>query len=81
MYRVLKPFEFIEPTTLEEALEILSTNGAKAKVMAGGVGVAPAIANAIYDAIRVRMKDLPITPEKIVKALKTNESYCAHSEL
>ncbi|RLB00776.1 MAG: xanthine dehydrogenase family protein molybdopterin-binding subunit, partial [Deltaproteobacteria bacterium] len=31
---------------------------------------APAIANAIYDAIGVRIKDLPITPEKVLKALK-----------
>jgi 4-hydroxybenzoyl-CoA reductase subunit alpha len=34
------------------------------------VPTAPAIANAIYDAIGVRIKDLPITPEKILKALK-----------
>jgi CO/xanthine dehydrogenase Mo-binding subunit len=33
-------------------------------------GVAPAIANAIYDAIGVRIDDFPITPEKIIKALK-----------
>ena len=29
-----------------------------------------AIANAVYDAIGVRIKDLPITPEKILKALE-----------
>jgi len=34
------------------------------------VPTAPAIANAIYDAIGVRIKDLPITPEKILRALK-----------
>jgi CO/xanthine dehydrogenase Mo-binding subunit len=32
--------------------------------------VAPAIANAIYDAIGVRIFDLPLTPEKIFRALK-----------
>lgn len=32
--------------------------------------VAPAVANAVYDAIGVRITDLPITGEKIVKALK-----------
>jgi 4-hydroxybenzoyl-CoA reductase subunit alpha len=32
--------------------------------------VAPAIANAVYDAIGVRIKELPITPEKILQALK-----------
>ena len=30
---------------------------------------APAIANAIYNAIGVRIRDLPITPEKILRAL------------
>ena len=35
---------------------------------------APAIANAIYDAVGVRIKDLPITPEKILAALKEKES-------
>ena len=32
--------------------------------------VAPAIANAIYDAVGVRIKDLPITAEKVYRALK-----------
>jgi len=36
----------------------------------GVIPVAPAIANAIYDAIGVRIRDLPITPEKILTALK-----------
>jgi CO/xanthine dehydrogenase Mo-binding subunit len=31
---------------------------------------APAVGNAVYDAIGVRIKELPITPEKILKALK-----------
>lgn len=31
---------------------------------------APAIANAVYDAIGVRINDLPITPEKILAALR-----------
>ncbi len=34
------------------------------------MGIAPAIANAIYDAVGVRIRDLPITPEKIWRALK-----------
>jgi len=34
------------------------------------IATAPAIANAIYDAIGVRIYHLPITPEKILKALK-----------
>jgi CO/xanthine dehydrogenase Mo-binding subunit len=31
--------------------------------------IAPAIANAIYDAIGIRIKELPITPEKILRGL------------
>ena len=34
----------------------------------------PAIANAIYDAVGVRIKELPITPDKILQALKKIES-------
>ncbi len=33
----------------------------------------PALANALYDAIGVRIKDLPITPEKVLRALKEKE--------
>lgn len=43
--------------------------GAKGVGEAGMVGVAPAIGNAIYDAIGIRIFDLPITPEKILAAL------------
>jgi len=35
------------------------------------VPTAGAIANAVYDAVGVRITDLPITPEKVLKALKT----------
>jgi xanthine dehydrogenase molybdenum-binding subunit len=43
--------------------------GAKGVGEPGLVPTAPAIANAIMDAIGVRITDLPITPEKIVRAL------------
>src|SRR5207245_6232129 len=32
--------------------------------------VPPAIANAVYDAVGVRVDEVPITPEKVLKALK-----------
>ncbi len=57
-------------------LEFIETNdgfgpfGAKGVAEPGLVPTAPAIANAIYDAIGVRIRDLPITPEKILTALK-----------
>jgi len=44
--------------------------GAKGIGEPGCVPTAPAVANAVYDAIGVRIKDLPITPEKILAGLK-----------
>ncbi|MGA2318117.1 MAG: molybdopterin cofactor-binding domain-containing protein [Thermodesulfobacteriota bacterium] len=44
--------------------------GAKGIGEPGLVPTAPAIANAIYDAVGVRIKDLPITPEKVLAAMK-----------
>jgi CO/xanthine dehydrogenase Mo-binding subunit len=34
------------------------------------IATVPAITNAIYDAIGVRIKDLPVTPEKILEELE-----------
>ena len=49
--------------------------GAKGVGETGALTVAPAIANAIEDAVGVRIRDLPITPEKILRALtERNES-------
>ena len=48
--------------------------GAKGIGEPGCVPTAPAIANAIYDAVGVRIKDLPITPEKVLAALKKKNS-------
>jgi CO/xanthine dehydrogenase Mo-binding subunit len=36
--------------------------------------VAPAIANAVYDAVGVRIKDLPITAEKVFRALQDRDA-------
>ena len=47
--------------------------GSKGMAQTSIVTVAPAIGNAIYDAIGVRVKSLPITPEKILAALGTWE--------
>jgi putative selenate reductase molybdopterin-binding subunit len=44
--------------------------GAKGGGSFSGIAANPAIANAVYNAIGVRIKDLPITPEKILEALK-----------
>lgn len=34
------------------------------------IGVAPAILNAIYNAVGVKINEIPVTPEKLLKALK-----------
>jgi CO/xanthine dehydrogenase Mo-binding subunit len=47
--------------------------GAKGIAEAGLVPTGAAIANAIYDAVGVRIKSLPITPEKILAALKEKD--------
>lgn len=44
--------------------------GAKGIGEPGLVPTAPAIVNAVYDAVGVWIKDLPITPEKVLAALK-----------
>ncbi|MBN2032786.1 MAG: xanthine dehydrogenase family protein molybdopterin-binding subunit [Deltaproteobacteria bacterium] len=47
--------------------------GAKGIGEPGLVPTAPAIANAVYDAVGVRISDLPITPEKILSALRKKD--------
>ena len=47
--------------------------GAKGVGEPGLVPTAPAIANAVYDAVGVRIKSLPITPEKVLAALKAKK--------
>jgi len=59
----------IEPIVIETD-DQFGPFGAKGIGEPGLVPTAPAIANAIYDAIGVRIKDLPITPEKVLAALK-----------
>ena len=44
--------------------------GAKGLGEMVAVPTAPAIANAIFDAVGIRIKDLPITPDKLLRALK-----------
>ena len=71
--------KYILPTALDvpkvtskivEDPDPLSPLGAKGIGEPAMVPTSPAIMNAIYDAIGVRVKSLPATPEKILKALK-----------
>lgn len=54
MYRVLRPFEYFEPTTVAEVVDILSKHDGKAKVLAGGMDLVP----------KMRRRDL--SPEYII---------------
>jgi CO/xanthine dehydrogenase Mo-binding subunit len=47
--------------------------GAKGVGETGALTVSAAIANAIQDAIGVRIRDLPITPEKVLRALANRD--------
>jgi len=47
--------------------------GAKGVGEPAAAPTAPAIANAIFDAVGVRIKDLPITREKVLAALRAKE--------
>ena len=80
--QVMNPsfLEYGFPTFLEmpeiEALEVETDDpvgpfGAKEAGEGTQLAPAPAIVNAIYDAIGVDFMELPITPEKILEALKT----------
>jgi len=60
-------------STWVETIDPHSPFGAKGIGEAVLVPVPVAIANAVYDAVGVRIKNLPITPEKILNALKEQE--------
>lgn len=70
-YRILSPLDLPDiEVILVEKPDPKGPFGAKAVGESAVVAIAPAIANAIYDAVGVRIADLPVTPEKILKALK-----------
>lgn len=63
----------ITPIIVEEA-EPTGPFGAKGVGEPGLVATAPAIANAIYDAIGIRIKELPITNERLRQAILEREA-------
>ncbi len=71
-YKIPRTHEMDFPIDLEfiETNDSFGPFGAKGVAEPGLVPTAPAIANAIYNAIGVRIHDLPITPEKVLAALK-----------
>ncbi|MCC6465182.1 MAG: xanthine dehydrogenase family protein molybdopterin-binding subunit [Planctomycetes bacterium] len=80
--RILNPgfTDYKLPTAVEMGfpidVQLVQTNDPEGPFGAKGVGepglvpTAPAIANAVYDAVGVRIRELPITPEKVLKALQ-----------
>ena len=61
--------------TLVEDPETTAPYGAKGVGEPVTIPVAPAILNAIYDAIGVRIMNLPATPERIIKTMEDNKVY------
>jgi CO/xanthine dehydrogenase Mo-binding subunit len=74
--------EYLLPTAMdvpEVQTIVLESGDGVGPFGAKGVGepsvnsIAPAIANAVYDAVGVRIRDLPLTPEKVLRAIKQKE--------
>ena len=66
----------IPPAIENEAVDATQASGpfgAKGVGESGTFGVSPAIANAIEDAVGVRLTSLPITPETVYRALRMKE--------
>jgi xanthine dehydrogenase molybdopterin-binding subunit B len=79
VHKIPSLLEYKSPTTLEMCdvetflVEHPDRNGPfGAKEVGQGplLPVPPAVANAVYDAVGVRVDEVPITPEKVLKALK-----------
>jgi xanthine dehydrogenase molybdenum-binding subunit len=70
-YKILTAKDAIplQPVVIE-TLDEDGPYGAKGIGEPGCVPTAPAIANAIYDAVGVRIHDLPITPESVLAAIR-----------
>ncbi len=88
--RLMNPslLEYRIPSTLEtpeiesiivESMDPEGPFGAKEAGEGSLAATIPAIANAIYDAVGVRIRTLPITPEKIVAALREKHKPSGNS--
>jgi CO/xanthine dehydrogenase Mo-binding subunit len=54
--------------------------GAKGVGETGTLTVSSAIANAIHDAAGIRIRELPITPEKVLRALEARNQHAKPKE-
>ncbi len=79
MHKAPSMLEYKSPTTLEmpEVVTLLVEDpdpngpfGAKEVGQGPLLPIPPAVANAVFDAVGVRIDEIPVTPEKIARALK-----------
>jgi CO/xanthine dehydrogenase Mo-binding subunit len=66
------------PPMHNEAVRAVQHNGpfgAKGVGESGSFSVSPAVANAIDDAVGVRLTHLPLTPEAILRALRARQGH------
>ncbi len=79
LHKIPSMLDYKSPTTLDtpeiqtiliETLDPEGPYGAKEAGQGPLLPVPPAIANAIFDAVGVRIDEVPITPEKVLKALE-----------
>jgi CO/xanthine dehydrogenase Mo-binding subunit len=79
LHKIPSMLEYKSPTTLEmppvesiliETLDPAGPYGAKECGQGPLLPVIPAVANALFDALGVRVDEVPITPEKVVAALE-----------
>lgn len=77
--------DYIIPTSLDvpfiktafnEDVEMSGPFGAKGLGEPALIPTAPAILNAIYDAVGVRLYEIPATCERVLKAIKNKEGQC-----
>ncbi|MCH7494800.1 MAG: molybdopterin-dependent oxidoreductase [Candidatus Marinimicrobia bacterium] len=74
-YNILRASDMPEmKVMLVETEEPTGPYGAKAVAEVPISGPAPAIANAVYNAVRARIRSLPITPEKVWRGIKLQTS-------
>jgi 4-hydroxybenzoyl-CoA reductase alpha subunit len=82
LHKIPSMLDYKSPTTLDtpeietilvETIDPEGPYGAKEAGQGPLLPVPPAIANAVFDAIGVRIDEVPITPEKILKALEEKE--------
>lgn len=70
-YRIFNASDMpVLETYLVETEEPTGPFGAKAGVDVASAGLAPALANAIADALGIRLRQLPLTPERVLRAMR-----------